>query len=121
MSQQPSTNSLNPEAIFALKLMGTYAKTSTSTTIRLPNGGSSGNGGHGSNNKINIINTVKSELLDMVRNNQTTAVHVQRLCTCYFGESAKNNPDFEITGRLVVILILIVLIVLSYSDRPSSD
>ena len=104
---QPSTNALNPEAVFALKLMGTYVKTTTSSSSssisssssssssnRLPNGGSNNH----NKQSIIIINTVKTELLDMVRNNHTTAVHLQRLCTCYFGESAKSSPDFPITG-----------------------
>ena len=98
---QPSTNALNPEAVFALKLMGTYVKTTTSSSSlsssnRLPNGGSNNH----NKQSIIIINTVKTELLDMVRNNHTTAVHLQRLCTCYFGESAKSSPDFPITGAV---------------------
>jgi hypothetical protein len=66
-----SSGALTNEARFALKLLGTYTKAP---------------------GEAQAEGVLKAELLDMVRGNQATSAHVQRILGCYFGDAA-GDPD----------------------------
>ena len=89
-----STNCLNHQGVYGLKLLGTYVPPNkpingyrTNNSINGNNSSRMGSdfedrgGERGSGTLAVVLNT----LSDVLKFNQITGVHLQRLCACYFG------------------------------------